>query len=197
MGLVISAHTPEYLCPNLGYFSPLFSNRGYLEWVDTLYSHAWHCSSSSLRKSKATFCLLTQRPVDELSHSSNFPRFPTSPSLALWEHKQTLFLLLWEVGTQHAPPPVPPILSLRSIGPLGSKSSAVVSQAWMSQDVEGACLRALAGNRTWEEWIVKALMSGSPTSVPLGRATHKHTPVPLCQIADKGSEGPELHSKGQ
>lgn len=94
----------------------------------------------------------------------------------------------------HHGPLVPPILSLQCAGPRGHRA-ALWSVRPESQDVGEACLGAVAGNRTWKREIVKALMSGSATSGPLGRATHKHTVKPLCQTDDKGS-GPVLHYTG-
>ena len=136
--------------------------------------------------------------------SLNFYTHPTSPvPLSLWEHEQTLFFYYcgkFKDTTQFPPPAwFLPSSARESTGPWGHRA-APWSVRPESQDVEVACLGAVAGNRTWEERIVKALMSGFPTSAPLGwkeqaTHTHTHTHTHLCQTTVKGLR-PELHSTG-
>ena len=199
--LVISAHTPEYLCPNLGYFSLMFANPGlFIVTRHTVLSHSQplsviaHKHTLALCQSKWHYIAVipdcvTLKPqfVCWLPDPSlNFHTHPTSPVPVLvrtWTN--TVFFYYcgkFEDTTQCPPNPPPPPGSshprlARALGPRGH-GAAPWSVRPESQDVEVACLGAVAGNRTWEERIVKALMSGFPTSAPPGwkeQATHTHT----------------------
>lgn len=138
-------------------FPPMLSNWGYLKWRDTLYSHTagrahlhfvkevtLHCNNSSLRKSKATFCLLTPKPFAELSHSCDFPdsqRPHASPCENINKH---CFYYCGKFQDATRPPSSShPRLAER--WPPGSQGSAVVSQAWVT-----GCWRIMPQGCGWK-----------------------------------------------
>lgn len=103
-------------------FFSLVSKRCYLKWLDTLYSRTWHCRNSRRRKSKATLCLLMQRPVDELSHSSNFPdsQLPhPSPCENINKH---CFYYCGKLG-RNMPPWSLPSSAYRALAPRGQRAA--------------------------------------------------------------------------
>lgn len=120
---------------------------------------SFHYNYSSLRNSTSPVWLLTPRPPAELFP---LPWSQTSSSFSVWEHKQTLFLLLsfWEVS---GPDTVP--------GSSHSQSAAsglrVTEQWWLqsvkleSQDVEVQCLGAESENSLEKS---KRLRPWSPAS---------------------------------
>ena len=165
MGLCIFAHS-EYLCPNLGYFPPVvwcFLNRLFIVTKHTVLSHSQplsgmqshhtqthtlslslklmslHYNNSSLHNSKATVCLLTASPLAELLHSSYFPD-PKLPHFSPREninkhcfyycHSRKFQDTTRTPGSSHS--------QCTEGGLRGSRSSAVVSQAWVA-----GCWRAM------------------------------------------------------
>lgn len=147
-----------------------------------------HNNNSVLHKSEATFCLSTLRhPSRPPPPSLNFHTYPTSliPNLLLNPSpceniNKHCVVIVGSLRTQH---PLPPLFAERWPPPGGGShwAAAVVSEAWVTGCWREASLGAAAGNRTWKERVLKALMFHRPSLPPslvLGKGGHTPTHPP-------------------
>lgn len=161
VALIIRAHATEYFCPNLDYFYLLFSNyfphctfKQLGSFRQTIITQTNTCTLSSkwhyISVTAACVSLKPQFFVDSQTSHWTFTLIlfcwsPVSPSLSLWEHKQTLFLLLsfWEV-TRHSTVPLPHKSSHSQFAECWTRGHRAVSWSVMpeSQDAEVTCLRS-------------------------------------------------------